>query len=342
MPLDWGPCWDQALTVPYFLAAILTFLPLLACLFWRLEMSKGQKKTATGPVMAMLLVYVCCPLLFFSVLYFLSGLYQARVECRMRQDGRLTETGVVREKVVREVEYGENGGKIPHYWLLLEFRDQDGTPHEAEREVDQPSWNRYAPGSRLPDVEYLRHDPASWRFAAEAGLWSRQLILALCMAIAVLALRLLAGFLLRCAWDRHASAAASGADAATTGQKIRRVLWLLLILAVVVWGLSGLVFFVVGLLSLFVDLGGFSPNWSGEPVRTSGGRIAFTFASAAMVAVSAFFYWLAARQRYVAAAVVFLASWVLFCVAGWLSGISSIGVTGAHGGVSVGAVRLVR
>jgi hypothetical protein len=143
-----------------------------------------------GILAGVALVFVYCPMLFFTLCWLTSSCASGLVECRMRQEGRLTDTGVVRDQVIRNT-FSEGGVAPPCYWLLIEFRDQEGQLQHVEREVDERSWNQFGPGSRLPDIEYLPSNPTTWRFAAEAGLWLRLLFRGCWLPAVLLGTRLL-------------------------------------------------------------------------------------------------------------------------------------------------------
>src|SRR5262249_3692099 len=146
------------------------FYPLLFCLFWGLD-TKGCQPNVVGFIVTAVMVFVCCPLLVFSLVSFLSGASAAWTEYRMQQDSKLTDTGVVSEKLTRITSDGESGVQTTHYWLRIDFRDHEGNLQQVEREVDQQSWNQHPPGTRVPDIQYLPGEPTTWRFAAESGLW---------------------------------------------------------------------------------------------------------------------------------------------------------------------------
>jgi hypothetical protein len=193
MPHDWNVISSS---VPLTLVALVLFFALLFCLFLSRERLEGQPNPVVGVIVMGVMIFVCCPLMLFALVSFISTLSFAGVELRMHQDGRLTDTGVVREKVVRKT-FSEGGVAYEHHWLLIDFRDHEGERHQVEREVDQPSWNQQEPGSCLPDIEYPQSDPTTWRFAGEAGLWLRLLFRSGWMAAVVVALRFSGAFLLR-------------------------------------------------------------------------------------------------------------------------------------------------
>jgi hypothetical protein len=118
------------------------------------------------------------------------------------------------------------------------------------------------------------------------------------------------------------------------GQVVWALVWLLLAFFMFVWGLCGLNFVVVGILSFFIDLGSFGPRLGGELVQSTAGAIAFTIAGAGMAATSVVFFRLASGQRYLAAVIVFAVSWALFLAVGLLTGIH--GISGGIGSAGYG------
>jgi hypothetical protein len=68
------------------------------------------------------------------------------------------------------------------------------------------------------------------------------------------------------------------------GRVLWAVIWFVIAFFMLVCGLCGLNFVVVGVLSIFIDLGSFGPRMAGELVETTGGTVAFTIAGAIMAA----------------------------------------------------------
>jgi hypothetical protein len=198
MPQDWNVMMSAG---PLILLSLVVFYAVSYFLFRGLQASDGAVSPVVGvPVMGTL-IFICCPLIMLSLLSLCGGVHFAVVEARMSRDGRLTDSGVVRDRQVRAT-FGESGVAYQRHWLLIEFADQDGVLHEVEREVDEVSWDRYAPGSRL-DIEHLRGKPASWRFASESGLWARLLFRGCWMAAVVAILRCFGACLLRRSCQTH-------------------------------------------------------------------------------------------------------------------------------------------
>jgi hypothetical protein len=122
----------------------------------------------------------------------------------------------------------------------------------------------------------------------------------------------------------------------TPGRLISLIAWVLLRLIAHVFmliaGLCGLNFVVVGLLSFFVDLGEWGPRLGGEFAETVPQKVAFISVGAAVTAASIIFFWLNARNRSGAAVLLFVVMLVTFWVLGWITGIHDL-----NGGVvSVG------
>jgi hypothetical protein len=172
MPQDWNVI-DSSVALIFI--SLVAMLPLLFWVFRGLEPKNGDRQ-AVGVIVSGVILFVGCPLLYFALASVISGLSFAWVEFQMHRDGRVTDTGVVRERVNRTTINGETGATTVHHWLLIEFRDHQGQIHQVEREVDKDSWIQHDRGSRLSEIQYRDSMPTTWRFAAESGLWWRLLV----------------------------------------------------------------------------------------------------------------------------------------------------------------------
>lgn len=118
------------------------------------------------------------------------------------------------------------------------------------------------------------------------------------------------------------------------GQIAWMLLWLFAAFFMLVAGLCGVNFVVVGILSIFVDLGEWGPRLGGEPAETLPQRVAFLGVGAAVIAASIVFFWLNARNRSGAAVLLLLGLLIASSAIGWITGIHDVsGGLGSMGGV---------
>jgi hypothetical protein len=108
------------------------------------------------------------------------------------------------------------------------------------------------------------------------------------------------------------------------GQLAWTLLWLVAAFFMLVAGLVGLNFVVVGLLSFFVDLGEWGPRLGGELAEAVPQKVAFIIVGIAVTAASIIFFWLNARNRSGAAVLLFVVLLVTFWGLGWITGIHDL------------------
>ncbi len=108
------------------------------------------------------------------------------------------------------------------------------------------------------------------------------------------------------------------------GQIAWALLWLFAAFFMLVAGLCGLNFVVVGLLSFFVDLGEWGPRLGGELAETVLQKVAFISVGAVVIAASIIFFRLNARNRSGAAVLLFVVMLVTLSVLGWITGIHNL------------------
>jgi hypothetical protein len=112
------------------------------------------------------------------------------------------------------------------------------------------------------------------------------------------------------------------------GQIAWMLVWLFAAFFMLVAGLCGLNFIIVGLLSFFVDLGEWGPRLGGELAETVPQKVAFSCVGAAVTAASIIFFRLNARDRSGAAVLLFVVMLVTLAVLA-----ASTGIHHVNGGV---------
>jgi hypothetical protein len=108
-------------------------------------------------------------------------------------------------------------------------------------------------------------------------------------------------------------------------QLILLLLWGVICLFMLLSAIIGLVCFVLGVISLGVDLSGvLEVRLGGESVRTATQKVLFTAVGAVMAIAGIAFLWLHRRGSIGRALVVFAVLTGLFVVIGWLTGSADI------------------
>jgi hypothetical protein len=170
------------------IAVALTFV-----FFWLFFHQYGSKPG--GARLATLTFLVSCPLMAFCAMVLVSGLWQVWIDYRMERDGQVT-TAVVRDCVIRTQPGNAESNPKDYTVVVFEFEDHAGRVWQVEREVEEGRpWSRLGRGDRAPAVQYLRSDPATWRFANETGLWSDLLLTSGAVGVVIVGLRLTCGLI---------------------------------------------------------------------------------------------------------------------------------------------------
>ena len=148
-----------------------------------------------GRKIAGMTVLVSCPLMAFCAMVLVSGLWQLWIERRMGYDGQVT-TAIVRDRVIRTQPGTAESNPRDYTVIVFEFEDHAGRVRQVEREVEEGRpWSRPVRGDRAPAVQYLRSDPATWRFADETCLWSGLLLTSGAVGVVIVGLRATCGLI---------------------------------------------------------------------------------------------------------------------------------------------------
>ena len=98
------------------------------------------------------------------------------------------------------------------------------------------------------------------------------------------------------------------------------ILWVLMCLVMAMWAVLGLICFIVGGISLFVEHWPLELSLGGTPVRTTMQKALFTFAGAATFAIGVAFWWLYRRRSVLAAVLMYVYMVLVGLALAWATG----------------------
>jgi hypothetical protein len=98
------------------------------------------------------------------------------------------------------------------------------------------------------------------------------------------------------------------------------IIWVLMCLVMAMWAVIGLVGFIVGGISLFVEHWPLELSLAGTPVRTTMQKALFTFAGAATFTIGVAFWWLHRRHSVLAAILMYVYMVLVGLALAWATG----------------------